>query len=49
MLLLSFLPPKYYKRERKAGSRVKNSDSVTNLRLTKFDDFLLYLRIFATK
>ena len=28
-------------------SRVKNGDSVTNLRLTKFDDFLLYFRIFA--
>ena len=30
-------------------SRVKNGDSVTNLRLTKFDDFILYFRIFATK
>ena len=33
----------------KTLSRVKNSDSVTNLRLTKFDDFILYFRIFATK
>ena len=30
-------------------SRVKNGDSVTNLRLPKFDDFLLYFRTFATK
>ena len=31
------------------NSRVKTSDSVTNLWLPKFDGFLLYFRVFATK